>query len=411
MVGQEQGKGARALQCLAARLASTHAGGNFSIRHPRRVDLSESLSIKPEVAPNSAEIGANIKLSIRRVGKNYGAVTALAEASLELAEGELLTLLGPSGSGKTTLLMMVAGLVPPSSGEIWIDGKLATYAPPDKRDIGIVFQNYALFPHLTVFENIAFPLRMRRARSADIAAAVARALDIVQLPQVANRLPRELSGGQQQRIALARCMVYSPSIILMDEPLGALDRQLRDQMQLEIKSLHRRLGITVLYVTHDQEEAMAMSDRICLLNHGRIEQIGTPQELYFQPHSLFAAQFLGESNILDATVEGGKLVGPGGLVMQVENDALARAGERVKLLVRPERLHFLGDGESADNMAEGELGDTVFAGGMTRYFVRLADGTVLSGKELTDRTGDRLRPGMRVRVGWRAEHGLVLPPE
>jgi putative spermidine/putrescine transport system ATP-binding protein len=356
--------------------------------------------------------GTRIKLSIRSVGKSYGAVAALADASLELGEGELLTLLGPSGSGKTTLLMTVAGLVPPSSGEIWIDGKLTTYVPPDKRDIGIVFQNYALFPHLTVFENIAFPLRMRRMRAVDIAAAVARALDIVQLPQVANRLPRQLSGGQQQRIALARCMVYSPSIILMDEPLGALDRQLRDQMQLEIKSLHRRLGITVLYVTHDQEEAMAMSDRICLLNHGRIEQIGTPQELYFRPRSLFAAEFLGESNIFDAMVgEGGELVGPGGLVMRTKDDGGGRAGERVKLLLRPERLHLLGNGETADNVAEGELGETVFAGGLTRYFVRLADGTVLSGKELTDQTGHPLRPGARVRVGWRAEHGFVLPPE
>ena len=307
--------------------------------------------------------------------------------------------------------MMVAGLVAPTSGEIWIDGNLATYAPPDKRDIGIVFQNYALFPHLTVSENIAFPLRMRRMQQADIAIAVARALDIVQLPHVANRLPRELSGGQQQRIALARCMVYSPSIILMDEPLGALDRQLRDQMQLEIKSLHRRLGITVLYVTHDQEEAMTMSDRICLLNQGRIEQIGTPQELYFRPRSLFAAQFLGESNILDGTVgEAGKLLGPGGLVMRTSGGAPAGPRESVKLLVRPERLRLLAEGETADNMIEGELGETAFAGGMTRYFVRLADGTVLSGKELTDRTGEGLRPGARVRVGWRSEHGLVLPP-
>jgi putative spermidine/putrescine transport system ATP-binding protein len=367
--------------------------------------LIETRSANPE----GVGTGAKIKLSIRGVGKSYGAVTALAGASLELAEGELLTLLGPSGSGKTTLLMMVAGLVPPTSGEIWIDGKLATYTPSDKRDIGIVFQNYALFPHLTVFENIAFPLRMRRMRAADIAPAVARALDIVQLPHVAERLPRELSGGQQQRIALARCMVYSPSIILMDEPLGALDRQLRDQMQLEIKSLHRRLGITVLYVTHDQEEAMAMSDRICLVNQGRIEQIGTPQDLYFSPRSLFAAEFLGESNTLDARAgEDGRLVGPGGLVMRAKDDCGTKPGERVKLLLRPERLHVLADGESSDNIAEGVLVETVFAGGLTRYFVRLADGLVLSGKELT---GQRLRTGARVRVGWRAEHALVLRPE
>src|SRR5665213_2550370 len=243
-----------------------------------------------------------VKLSVRDLSKTYGEVMALAGASLDLAEGEFLTLLGPSGSGKTTLLMIVAGLVPPTGGEVWIDGKLATYAPPDKRDIGVVFQNYALFPHLTIRENIAFPLQMRRMPAARIASEVDRVLDIVQLPHVAERLPRELSGGQQQRIALARCMVYGPSIILMDEPLGALDRKLRDQMQLEIKGLHSRLGITVLYVTHDQEEALAMSDRICLMNNGRIEQIGTPQDLYFRPRTIFVADFLGESNILDATV-------------------------------------------------------------------------------------------------------------
>jgi putative spermidine/putrescine transport system ATP-binding protein len=352
------------------------------------------------------------KLSIRGVGKQYGAVTALAGASLEIAEGELVTLLGPSGSGKTTLLMMVAGLVPPSAGEIWIDGRLATHLPPDKRDIGIVFQNYALFPHLTVFDNIAFPLRMRRLRAAEIAEAVARVLDIVQLPQVANRLPRELSGGQQQRIALARCMVYRPSIILMDEPLGALDRQLRDQMQLEIKSLHRRLGITVLYVTHDQEEAMAMSDRICLINQGRIEQVGTPQELYFRPGSLFAAEFLGESNIFEATVraagEPAMLEGPGGLALRVGGSDGAAPGDRVKLLVRPERLQLLGDAEGFENIVEAEVGDVVFAGGFTRYFLRLAEGSVVAGRQLSDDRSRGLRPGAWVRVGWRAADGLVL---
>ncbi|HEX6442863.1 MAG TPA: ABC transporter ATP-binding protein, partial [Stellaceae bacterium] len=194
--------------------------------------------------------------------------------------------------------------------------------------------------------------------------------------------------------------------------LGALDRQLRDRMQLEIKGLHRRLGITVLYVTHDQEEAMAMSDRICLLNQGRIEQIGTPQDLYFRPRSLFAAEFLGESNILDASVgEAGKLIGPGGLVLQVKDGSAGRPGERVKVLVRPERLHLLGDGESADNVAEGELGETVFAGGMTRCFVRLPEGTVLSGRQLTDRVSEKFRPGARVRVGWRADHALLLPSQ
>src|SRR5688572_1487634 len=258
---------------------------------------------------------AKTKLKTVALSKHYDQVVALAGADLEVSEGEFVTLLGPSGSGKTTLLMMVAGLVQPSGGEVWIDGKLSTYLPPHLRDIGMVFQNYALFPHLSVAENIAFPLRMRRMAEAAIGKEVERILDLVQLPQVARRLPRELSGGQQQRIALARCLVYKPSIVLMDEPLGALDKKLRDQMQLEIKALQRRLGITVVYVTHDQEEAMTMSDRICLMNHARIEQIDSPENLYFRPRSVFAADFLGDSNIFKARLAAGRLEGPGGLVV------------------------------------------------------------------------------------------------
>ena len=235
---------------------------------------------------------ARSKLEIRNLRKTYGPVVAVAEADLEMREGEFLTLLGPSGSGKTTLLMMVAGLIQPDRGEVWIDGTLATYLPSFKRDIGMVFQSYALFPHLTVFENVAFPLRMRRVPEATTAREVQRVLEVVRLPGVGDRLPRALSGGQQQRVALARCIVYRPSIVLMDEPLGALDKKLRDQMQLEIKHLHTQLGITVLYVTHDQEEAMIMSDRICLMNEGRIEQIGTPSELYFRPRTVFAATLI-----------------------------------------------------------------------------------------------------------------------
>ena len=242
------------------------------------------------------------KLRTRGVSKTYGHVVALAGADIEMREGEFLTLLGPSGSGKTTLLMAIAGLNDPDGGEIWIDGRLATYTPPHERGLGMVFQNYALFPHMTIFENIAFPLRMRRRKADSIRSEVERVLEIVQLPDVAGRYPRELSGGQQQRIALARCFVYQPSIILMDEPLGALDKKLRDALQREVKHLHENLGITVLYVTHDQEEAMVMSDRICLMNDARIEQIGTPADLYFQPRSVFAADFLGESNLLPATV-------------------------------------------------------------------------------------------------------------
>ena len=356
--------------------------------------------------------GTRIKLSVRGAAKSYGPVAALIEASLEVSEGEFLTLLGPSGSGKTTLLMIVAGLTQPDGGEVWIDGRLATYAPPHKRDLGIVFQNYALFPHLTVFENIAFPLRMRQLPERQIAEAVARALETVRLAHTAERLPRQLSGGQQQRIALARATVYRPSIVLMDEPLGALDRKLRDQMQLEIKHLHRHLGITVVYVTHDQDEAMTMSDRICLMNNGRIAQLGAPQELYFQPCSLFVADFLGESNFLPGRVSetGTALLVEAacGLTLKAAPAAGIAKGARVRLMVRPECLRLLAPGESAENVAEGRLEETVFVGGIRRYFVAVGGEQILAVKELTAGSGGA-EPGASVRVGWEAARTIALP--
>ena len=395
MVGREQGEGARALQCLAAH-----------IRTGEEVAASASEPIRGQAAT-----GGTVK-SIRDVGKTYGSVTALAGTSLDLRQGEFLTLLGPSGSGKTTLLMMVAGLTQPDSGEVWIDGRLATYTPPFKRDVGMVFQNYALFPHLSVGDNIAFPLRMRRMPEAAIRGEVRRVLEIVRLPDVADRLPRELSGGQQQRIALARCMVYKPSIILMDEPLGALDKKLRDQMQLEIKQLHTRLGITVLYVTHDQEEAMVMSDRICLMNDARIEQVGTPEELYFRPRTLFAADFLGESNILEGdVVEPGDIVlirARGGLPIRARMDRAASPGEAVKIVIRPESFRLLRGGETADNVVAGRIKETVFVGGVSRFFVVLADGVVVSVSSFTDSAAPQAQPGDEVRIGWSIEHGVVL---
>jgi len=376
-VGQEQGARDRAVQQLAAEL---------------------------DALPRS-ETPPRAKLSVRDLRKTYGPVTALEAASLDLAEGEFLTLLGPSGSGKTTLLMLIAGLAQPSGGEIWIDGKLATYAPPNKRDIGVVFQNYALFPHLTIAENIAFPLRMRRMPAARIQQEVARVLDVVQLPHVAGRLPRELSGGQQQRIALARCIVYGPSIILMDEPLGALDRKLRDQMQMEIKRLHDRLGITILYVTHDQDEALTMSDRICLMNGGRIEQIGTPHGLYFRPATRFAADFLGESNIMAARAEGDVLRLASGAAIRAE--AAPAAGD-VTVVVRPENLRLLAPGETAENVLEGTLRDFVFVGGVSRSFISLPGGGELVVKQLTRRGDQGPAPGAPVRAGWDAAHTIVL---
>ncbi len=360
------------------------------------------------------------KLKIRNLRKTYGSLVALDDASIDLAAGEFLTLLGPSGSGKTTMLMAVAGLNEPDSGEVWIDGKLATYLPAFQRDIGMVFQNYALFPHMTIFENIAFPLRMRKLDAEAIRAGVQRVLDIVQLPDVAERLPSQLSGGQQQRIALARCFVYEPSIILMDEPLGALDKKLRDQLQLEIKHLHQQLGVTMLYVTHDQEEAMVMSDRICLMNDARIEQIGTPDDLYFRPASLFAADFLGESNLVEAEVaagnEEGTLLTRGESRIRAIADAGLAPGQRVKFMVRPECVEILdaadGDDEGRyDNVVTASLKEVIMTGHVTKYFLALADGTAMLSTQLTRGSIRDVEVGGTVRLAWPKDRTVALRDE
>ena len=356
-----------------------------------------------------------LKLSVRGATKVHGSVVALDNASFDLFEGEFLTLLGPSGSGKTTLLMLVAGLSEPTSGEIWIDDKCATYAPPHLRDLGLVFQNYALFPHLTVRENIAFPLQMRGLRRDEVNDRVMGALRTVQLEHVANRLPRNLSGGQQQRIALARCFVYRPSIILMDEPLGALDRKLRDTMQVEISQLHRKLGITVLYVTHDQDEAMAMSDRICLMNEGKIEQIGDPEELYFRPRSVFVADFIGDSNLIEVTIKNGAtdgsclVEGPAGISLSSSSSDNYTSHAKARLMVRPERVRILGPTDTAANAVRGITREVLFVGAQYKYCVELADGTRVWGRQAS--AGSNLKPVLdqELNVGWDAADCVILP--
>ena len=317
---------------------------------------------------------AEPKLAIAGLTKRYGSFTALAPTDLEVAEAEFLTLLGPSGSGKTTLLSLIAGLSVPDGGRLHINGQDATYAAPHERDIGMVFQNYALFPHMTVAENIAFPLKMRRVDNATAARRAMEALELVRLPQLGSRYPKELSGGQQQRIALARCLVYRPAIVLMDEPLGALDKKLRDQMQLEIKRIHRELKTTIVYVTHDQEEAMTMSDRICLMNHGKIEQLGTPSELYFRPRTLFVADFLGESNLLEGTVErveGGqadvRFAQDGGRARAIAHAELA-AGSKVRVMVRPQNIGVRA-GPADVNSVRGTVLDSMITGSLTKLYV------------------------------------------
>lgn len=329
----------------------------------------------------------NTKLQLNQITKNYGSVRALRPTSLDVPEGEFLTLLGPSGSGKSTLLQILAGLTACDQGEVWIDGRLSTDTPPHDRGIGLIFQNYALFPHLTVAQNIAFPLEMRRLPRQEINKRVARMLEVVQLPQVGDRLPRELSGGQQQRVAFARCAVYEPSIILMDEPLGALDKRLRDDMQSEIRRLHKELGATILYVTHDQEEAMAMSDRICLMNNGGIEQLGTPSDIYFRPRSIFAAEFVGHANFINA-----------GQGHAMES----------RYMVRPENIRILRQNETADTVVEAILEDTVMLGSFSRHIAKLSSGERLIAIQWSEEGGATHRPGDAIRLGWDGSKTVLL---
>jgi ABC-type Fe3+/spermidine/putrescine transport system ATPase subunit len=274
------------------------------------------------------------------VSKAYGRTIAVNKVSLEVGEGEFVTLLGPSGSGKTTTLMLIAGFEQPTSGEILVRGESVVTRPPEKRDIGMVFQSYALFPHMTVFENVAFPLKTRRVAGPDVAKRVGEVLAAVRMAGLGARYPRQLSGGQQQRVALARALVYRPSLLLMDEPLGALDKKLREEMQSEIKTLQRELGITTIYVTHDQQEALALSDRIAIMNGGDVIQVGSPLALYERPATDFVAGFLGDVNFVEgvAAVVSGELVrvqvGDGPEVLTLGGPPLA-PGKRVRMTIRP----------------------------------------------------------------------------
>lgn len=331
------------------------------------------------------------KLRVTGISKRYGDTFALRESDLELRQGEFVTLLGPSGSGKTTLLMMIAGLVKPSSGDIWIDGRVATKQQPYERDVGMMFQSYALFPHMTVGENIAFPLKMKGISKERIKDAVGEVLEQIKLPSVRNRFPSELSGGQQQRIALARSIVHRPSVVLMDEPLAALDKSLRTHMQMEIRQLQQELNITVLYVTHDQEEAMTMSDRICLMNEAHIEQVATPSELYFSPRSVFAAGFLGESNSLEGTVES-----VNGTVVTVRHAdgilegrlmSAVSVGARCRIMLRTEALSLKTHHASTEskNAIPAKVSSHVICGAMSRTTLLTDSGVALAVTQLTAR--------------------------
>jgi putative spermidine/putrescine transport system ATP-binding protein len=342
------------------------------------------------------------------VRKTYdGKSFAVRNLDLEVRRGEFLTLLGPSGSGKTTVLMMLAGFESPSAGEIHLDGRRISDLPPNKRDLGIVFQNYALFPHMTVAENIAFPLSVRGMGRAEIAERVTRALDMVQLAGLGERKPAQLSGGQQQRVAVARALVFEPRLVLMDEPLGALDKQLREQMQLEIKHLQRRLGVTLVYVTHDQSEALTMSDRIAVFNAGDINQLAAPFELYEQPASLFVAEFIGENNRLEGEVvaRGGEVCDvrlAGGAVVRALAVGVLAPGQRAALSIRPERLAFAA-GQNTGNQLSLRVSERVYHGDHLRLCLGMPGGADIVMKVPNHPGGSLPAIGEPVEIGWRTE--------
>ena len=341
------------------------------------------------------------------VSKVYGPETVVRDISLAIPQGEFFTLLGPSGSGKTTTLSMIAGFTLPSRGSIHIDGKDATRAPPRARGLGMVFQNYAIFPHLDVFGNVAFPLTVRKLPKPEITRRVAEALAMVKLTGFETRFARQLSGGQQQRVALARAIVGQPRVVLMDEPLGALDKNLRYHMQVEIKEISRRLGMTVVYVTHDQEEALTMSDRIAIMDRGRIAQMGPPREVYERPGSAFVAKFLGEANLLRARRQDGALRGAGDARFEVAADRPDLSEGQV--FVRPEKVSLLPEATApAANQVSGTVRHTAFLGNVVRYEVALANGETLL-CDATNASGTVLRqPGEPVRLGWQAADALLL---
>jgi spermidine/putrescine transport system ATP-binding protein len=344
------------------------------------------------------------------VTKRFGDAVAVHELDIEIQAGEFFSLLGPSGCGKTTTLRMVAGFEQPSEGRIYLEGEPVEEVPPYHRNVNTVFQSYALFEHLDVEDNVAFGLKRKKVESDEIRRRVQEALELVQLTGRESTMPRELSGGQKQRVALARALVNRPAVLLLDEPLGALDLKLRKQMQVELKGIQREVGITFLYVTHDQEEALAMSDRIAVMEDGEVRQCGTPEEIYEHPTEPFVAGFIGISNLLPGTAENGgvKLASGGSCAAPVPSDVAQ--GTPVHLSVRPEKIWLEGH-EEGMVVVEGKIVERVYVGTTTQVIVELAPGMRLVALEQNTaraRSDDRWEIGERVRAGWHPEHSLVL---
>jgi len=351
--------------------------------------------------------GASI--TMRGLTKRYASVTAVDAIDLDARPGEFLTLLGPSGSGKTTTLNMIAGFIDVTDGELLIDDSPVANLPPYRRNIGMVFQHYALFPHMSVADNVEYPLRQRSIPKAQRRTMVAEALETVGLGHLGRRRPKELSGGQQQRVALARAIVYNPRVLLMDEPLGALDKKLRDTLQLEIKRIHADLGTTFVYVTHDQDEALVLSDRIAVFNDGRIEQVGTPADLYEHPNSLFVAQFLGESSLFHGTLDGGR-VDFNGRSLEATRGELPDARD-VAVVVRPERVSLHPDGPppATANAVSGRVVQHIYFGNSRKVEVRLDDGATVLVRESASAAVTPVHADDHVWLTFRPEDAAVLP--
>ncbi|NSY38735.1 ABC transporter ATP-binding protein [Leisingera sp. ANG59] len=354
-------------------------------------------------------------VEFERVQKSYdGENLVVKDLNLTMPKGEFLTMLGPSGSGKTTCLMMLAGFETATHGDIRLDGTSINNIPPHKRGIGMVFQNYALFPHMTIAENLSFPLEVRKMGKSEREEKVKRALDMVEMGAFGGRRPAQLSGGQQQRIALARALVFEPELVLMDEPLGALDKQLREKMQFEITHLAHRLGITVVYVTHDQTEALTMSDRVAVFDDGRIQQIAPPDQLYESPENSFVAQFIGENNTLEGTIK--EIKGDRALVQLDDGELIdckpvnvSRPGERTRVSIRPERVEY-----NKSRLREGvhtlkaEVLEFIYMGDIFRTRLRVAgnDEFIIKTRNAPDQV--RLQPGQQIEIGWLPEDCRAL---
>ena len=354
-------------------------------------------------------------VQIADVRKAYGSTQVIHGVDIDIEDGEFVILVGPSGCGKSTLLRMIAGLENISGGEIRIGPRVVNDVPPKERDIAMVFQNYALYPHMTVADNMAFSMKLRKAPKEEIADRVGKAAAILGLEKLLDRYPRQLSGGQQQRVAVARAVVFKPRLLLMDEPLGALDKQLRENLQLEMRRLHADLGITFIYVTHDQEEALTMSDRIAVMNDGKVAQVGSPEDLYDRPDNRFVAGFIGESNFLPAVVRGVEdnivIAECEGTLIRAQCPSRPASGEKVTLTTRPERLRFA-DGAWAGTTPQNRLSVTVteavFAGERCRYMLQAGDGTSIVLKEPSSATIRRRAVGERAEIAWSVADTILV---